>query len=430
MIIKSVIRNKAISNSAWIIGQQVFQMLLQLVIGILTARYLGPSNYGTLNYTASFVAFFTSIVTLGMDGVIIKKMIDNPDKEGLFIGSCMGLRLLASFLSIISLVFIVCILNPEEPIKHILVLMQSFQLSFKAVEILDSWFQRSLKSKYVSIGKMVACVVVSSYKLSLLFLSMDIVWFAIASTLSEAVIAAIECFFYKREGGSKLQFSFQIGKQVLSESYHFIISGLMVAVYSQIDKIMIGQMMSDLDVGYYTTATAVCSMWVFIPIAIINSFQPIIMETKRGGTNEQYIRRLEQLYCAVIWLCIGVSIIVVLLAEPAILVLYGREYLGSVSALRIAIWYETFAVIGTARGIWILCENKNRYVKYYLFIGAVVNFILNLLLIPILGINGAALATLITQIITSLVAPLFFSETRVHTKLVLEAIVFKWRTHY
>lgn len=430
MIIKSVIRNKAISNSAWIIGQQVFQMLLQLVIGILTARYLGPSNYGTLNYTASFVAFFTSIVTLGMDGVIIKKMIDNPDKEGLFIGSCMGLRLLASFLSIISLVFIVCMLNPEEPIKHILVLMQSFQLSFKAIEILDSWFQRSLKSKYVSIGKMVACVVVSSYKLSLLFLSMDIVWFAIASTLSEAVIAAIEWFFYKREGGSKLQFSFQIGKQVLSESYHFIISGLMVAVYSQIDKIMIGQMMSDLDVGYYTTATAVCSMWVFIPIAIINSFQPIIMETKRGGTNEQYIRRLEQLYCAVIWLCIGVSIIVVLLAEPAILVLYGREYLGSVSALRIAIWYETFAVIGTARGIWILCENKNRYVKYYLFIGAVVNFVLNLLLIPILGINGAALATLITQIITSLVAPLFFSETRVHTNLVLEAIVFKWRTHY
>ena len=119
--IHSLLKSRSIQNSAWIIGQQCFQVLLQLIVGVLTARYLGPSNYGSLNYTASFVAFFTSIASLGMDGVVIKKMIDHPDKEGVYLGSAMGFRLLSSMLSIVSVLIIVYVLNPAEPIKLLLV---------------------------------------------------------------------------------------------------------------------------------------------------------------------------------------------------------------------------------------------------------------------------------------------------------------------
>ena len=53
-----MLKSPNIKNSFWIIGQQIFQMLLQLFVAIMTARYLGPSRYGSLNYTASFVTFF------------------------------------------------------------------------------------------------------------------------------------------------------------------------------------------------------------------------------------------------------------------------------------------------------------------------------------------------------------------------------------
>lgn len=424
--IARLLESKNIKNSGWIIGEQVFRMLIQLVVGVITARYLGPSNYGSLNYTASFVTFFTSIATLGMDGVIIKKLIEHPDEEGAYIGSCMGLRLIASFLSILSVSVIVYILNPSDYIKLVLVFLQSFQLSFKAIEILDSWFQRYLKSKYVSVGKMIACIVVSAYKIFLLATSKSIIWFALSSSLMEAVIAFVEWVFYKREGGRKLSFSFSIGKQVLSESYHFILSGLMVAIYSQMDKIMIGQMLTDTDVGYYTTATAICGMWIFVPTAIINSFNPMIMELKKNGNERIYLRRLQQLYSFVIWLCLGFSLVIAVLAKIIVLVLYGSSYLGAVGALRITIWCETFAMIGTLRGIWIICENKNKYVKYYVAIGAIVNLVLNAIMIPRIGINGAAIATLITQITTSLIAPLFFKETKVHTSIVLRSFVCSW----
>lgn len=419
-------KNKEILNSIWIMGERVFNMMISLVVSVLTARYLGPSNYGTLNYTASFVAFATSIATLGMDGVVVKKIIENPKEEGDYLGSSIVFRLVSSVMSMITICAIVLFLNPNEIIKFWLVLIQSCQLMMKSVQILDVWFQRYLKAKYVSVGKMIACLVVSTYKFFLLVTAKNIIWFAFANVITDGLISLIIWIFYSKENTKKLCFSFKKGKEVLSESYHFILSGLMVAVYSQMDRIMIGKMLTDRDVGLYTTATYICSLWVFIPEAIINSFRPKMMELKINGKEDEYKYRLGQLYSGIIWLCIIFSLGITIFAKLIIWILYGESYYGAIDTLRIVIWFETFAMIGTARGIWILCENKNKYVKYYLLIGAVINVLLNYFLIPILGINGAAVATLITQFTTSMIAPLFFSETRIHTKIVMKSLVCYW----
>lgn len=426
MSITYILKSKNLQNSAWIIGEQLFQMLISLIVGIFSARYLGPENYGTLNYTASFVAFFSSIATLSMDGVLIKKLISKPNKEGCYLGGCMILRFFASLISIISISIIVYILNPNNLTKLAMAGIQSLQLVFLSVQILDSWFQRHLKSRYVSIGKMIACIIVSAYKIFLLVTSKSVLWFALSTSLSDLTVSIFLFAFYKKEQSQKLLFDIERGIEVLKESYHFILSGIMVALYSQMDKIMIGQMLSDAYVGLYTTATALCSMWFFVPTAIINSFRPLIMELKESNNQSTYLLRLKQLYSAVIWLCICVSICIMPISSIIIKMLYGEAYLGASKTLQIAIWYGTFAMIGTARGIWIVCENKNRYVKYYLAIGAIVNLVLNTVMIPVWGIEGAAIATLLTQITTSLVAPTIFKETRIHSKIVLDAFCLNW----
>jgi len=420
------LQNKAIKNAGWLISEQIFQMLLSLVVGVLTARYLGPSNYGALNYTASFVSFVMAIATLGMEGVVIKKMIAKPDDEGIYLGSCMFFRLISSMLCMMAVILLVYVLNPNEELKVLLVGLQSLQLAFRSVHILDSWFQRHLKSKYVSIGKMVAAIVVAAYKVFLLITSKSIVWFAVSNTLTDLVIAIMLYLFYRWNHAQKLRVSFPVGKEVLGESYHFVLSGLVTAIYGQMDRIMIGQMLTDEAVGLYTTALALCGIWIFVPTAIINSFRPKIMELKENGQEELYKLRLTQLYSFVIWLCFAVALVIAVLGRFAILILYGDAYLGAVSSLKIAVWFEAFSMIGTARGIWVLCENKNKYVKYYLGIGAVVNLVLNAILIPLMGIDGAALATLVTQVVTAVVAPALFKETRAHTKIVWDAFICRW----
>ncbi|MBQ4569533.1 MAG: flippase [Ruminococcus sp.] len=420
------IKNKEIKNAGWIIGEKIVQMVLSFVVGILSARYLGPGNYGSLNYTASFVTFFSSVATLGMDGVIIKKMIEQPDKEGSFLGGSIVLRFISSVVTSALVVGVVVFLNPGDTEKLILILLQTIQLLFQTLNIFDSWFQRYLKSKYISIAKIIASIVVMAYKLWLLATSKNVTWFAFSNSLTAIIFAILLLIFYKKSKAPALKWDVKSGLFVLKDSYHYILSGLMVAIYGQMDKIMIGEMLSDNSVGLYTTGIAICSMWVFVPIAIIDSFRPTILTLRQSGHMELYNKRLRQLYSFVIWLCIGVSVVVCLLAPFIISVLYGKEYMGSVNTLRIAIWYETFSMIGTARGIWILAEEKNKYVKYYLAIGSVVNLALNAVMIPVWGIEGAAVATLITQITTSLIAPLFFKATREHTKIVLEAFCLTW----
>lgn len=425
-VFKKIIHNREAKNASWIIFEQVFQMVVSFVVGILSARYLGPSNYGDLNYTASFVTFFTSIASLGLDGVLIKKLINNPESEGKYLGGCMLLRAISSTLSCFAITCLVYILNPNSPVTVILAALQSLRLIFQTINILDCWFQRYLKSKYISIAKMIACIIVSSYRIYLLVTQKSIIWFAFSNSLTALVIAIVLLIVYFHEKSPEIKFDFQKGLDVLGESYHFILSGLMVAIYSQIDKIMLGGMMTKTDVGFYTTATTLSTMWIFFPTAIINSFRPGIMELKSKGKENAYLRRLEQLYSGIIWLCIAVSFIVFLFGDLAISILYGADYMPASAPLKVFIWSEAFSMIGSARGIWVVCENKNKYVKYYLGIGAVVNVILNYLMIPVWGTVGAAAATLITQITTAVIAPLLFKETRVHTKYVWESFAFKW----
>ena len=365
--LNKVRQSKNIRNSFWIIGEQVFQMLLAFVVGTLSARYLGPSNYGTLNYTASFVSFFINIASLCMEGVVIKKLVDHPESEGVYLGSSLFFRIISSFLSMISIAIIVYILDPGDSLKLLLAAIQSIQLFFKSFNIFDTWFQRMLKSKYTSIGKMVASISVSGYKLFLLITSKSIIWFAFSTIISDLIIAVILYIFYKREGGQSLKINITVGKEVLSESYHFVLSDMMAALYMNMDKIMIGQMMTDRDVGLYITATTISGLWAFIPVAMINSYRPTIIELKKTS-EDQYRKRLTQLYSLIIWVSIMFALISFLFAELIIKILYGMEYIDAVDALKITVWGQMFAVISMTRSVWIICENKNKYVKYYVAI--------------------------------------------------------------
>lgn len=401
-------------------------MLLSLFVGIWTARYLGPSNYGTLQYTAAYISFFLNIAALGMEGVIIKEMIAHPDEEGEYLGSAIVFRLIAGFLSTLAIILLILVLNPGDTLKLVLVLIQTTQFIFKACWILDAWFQRRLQSKYVSIGKMLASIVVSGYKIFLLVTAQKLVWFAVSYALSDFVIAAVLIYFYKKEGGQKLRYNYEKGKALLLGSYHFVLADIMSAVYGYSDRIMIGKMMTDADVGFYTTAATVSMMWLFVPNAIIKSFRPTIMEFKEKGNEKMYLRRLEQLMSTVFWLSVGVALVLTVFGKLAIRILYGEPYLPAAAPLAILVWSTVFAVTSMTRSTWILSEEKNRFVKHFTFMGAALNVVLNVIMIPLMGIWGAAFATLVTELVVCVVSPFFFKETRPLGRLVLGAIFCTW----
>ena len=113
-------------------------MFLSLVIGVISARYLGPGNYGTINYAASYISFFTIACTLGLEGVVVKEMIDNRDDEGTLLGSSIAMRLAAGVLSQIVVCIIVHFINPGDKTLLIVSFLQSLVLLFNAFHIIDT----------------------------------------------------------------------------------------------------------------------------------------------------------------------------------------------------------------------------------------------------------------------------------------------------
>lgn len=418
-------RSRFIKNTSWMMLGSIYQMVVSLFIGLITARYLGPSNYGIINYVAAFISFATPICGLGFEGVVVKKLVDNPKAAGEILGTTIFFEFITSIFCSTAIVFVVSISNAGDFVKTAVAFLESFQLLFKSAEPINFWFQSRLESKYTSIASMIAYTVMTVYRIILLILGKSVEWFAFATSLDLGVVSLIYFFIYKKRSPYKLKISLVIGKDIFLLSYHFIISGLMSVIYSQMDKVMIQAMVNDTGVGLYSAAYTVSNLWFLLPNSLIMSARPMIMEDKNKN-EDLYLRRLKQLYAGVFWLGIVVGLVFTLFAKQIMYILYGTEYLDAAETLTISIWYGIFAQLGNARGIWILCENNNKYVKYYLGWGVVVNLILNWILIHLYGINGAAIATLVTQIFTCLIAPLFYKRTRVHTKILIDAVRFKW----
>ena len=127
-----------------------------------------------------------------------------------------------------------------------------------------------------------------------------VVWFAISTSIDYVCVAVLQILAYKKYNGAKMAFSCTMAKNLLGKSYHFILSGLMVAIYGYTDKFMLKQMLNETVVGYYSIATTISTMWVFILAAVIDSVYPTIMklyETDYDG----YKKKNKQLYAIVFY---------------------------------------------------------------------------------------------------------------------------------
>ncbi len=417
-------RSKTVRNASWLIGGRIVHVILSFVIGLLSARYLGPNNYGLINYAAAYGTFFTSFCTLGINSLIIKNFIDKPDEEGEAIGTTLVLRLISSFLSLITIVGIVRLVDGNEPVTLAVVALYCLSLIFHVFDTFNYWFQAKLLSKYYAIATLVSYLIASAYRVILLMTGKSVQWFAIGNSVDYCIVAVLLFAFYKLNHGPKLSFSIKKAKELLSVSCSYILSGLMVAIYGATDKLMLKQMLDEASVGYYSLASSISVMWVFVLSAIIDSMKATIMKY-HNEDKAMYDKANRKLYAIIFYLSLLASLCIVIIAPLFIKIVYGEEYMPAITPLRIVVWYVAFSYLGVARDIWIICEKKQKYLKFLYFGSAVLNVVLNFIMIPTIGVSGAAMATVLTQISTIFIFPLFIKSFKPNLKLMLEAVRLK-----
>ena len=424
MNLHKILQSKVTKNAGWIIGGRIYHMLLAFIVGLLTARYLGPGNYGLINYAATYTSFFASFCTLGINSVIIKNFVDHPDEEGETIGSAIILRTISSVLSVIMIMGITLFADRGESTTHIVVFLCAIGVLFQVMDTLNYWFQSRLESKYAAYSTIISYTVVSAYKVWLLATGKSVEWFAVSTSVDYLVVAIVLLAVYKKKNGPKFAFSWRKAKELLGSSYHFILAGLMVSIYGSTDKFMLKQMLNESEVGYYSTALSLCNTWVFVLSAIIDSLYPTILQCF-GKDNTLFEKRNKQLYAIVFYVSVVASSFISILASPIVRILYGVSYAPAASPLRIITWYTAFSYLGIARNAWVVSYQKQNYLKYLYVGSALTNVILNALLIPVMGASGAALASLVTQMSTILVFPAIIKDLRPNVKLMIDAIRLK-----
>ena len=412
--------SKVVQNTSWIIAGKSLQMVISFLVGIVTARYLGPSNYGLISTATAYTSFFHPFCTMGLSAVFVKMVLDNKEDEGKLLGSGILMRCASSVLSMSVMMVVVIFVNPNDRVLQTVCFIHSFVLLFQAFDLFDYWYQSKYKSKFSSIIGVIGYAASAIYKVALLVLDKSVEWFAFATVLDFLVIAFIYMLYTVPKNKIRLSFSVDSAKLLFNSGKHFILSNVLVVSYAYLDRIMLSKMIDSAAVGLYTTAITICSLWVFVLAAYINSVRPSVVESYQTNL-EEYKKKLIQLYSVVIRLSVIISAFICLFSRTLVLLLYGREYIGSVNTLRIITWYTGFSYLGVARSVWTVCENKQKYEKYFAFGGVVTNIILNVCFIKNWGIEGAALASLVTQIVTNVMLPYVIKETRENAIMVIKA---------
>lgn len=417
-------KNKEVKNAGWLIGGKVAQMVLSLFVGVLSARYLGPANYGILSYGKALISFFMSLCTLGINSVIVKELIDHPEEQGKALGTAVLMRVISSFMSAVMVVAISFVIDYGQWETIAVVALSSVSLIFHCFDTINYWFQSRYKSKTIAIAGFVAYGVTALYRIVLLILGKSVLWFAFANSVDYITVGVFLLLAYKKHGGQKFAISLTKGKAILSKSYHYILSGLMVSIYGHTDKFMLKHMLDESEVGYYATATSICAMWTFVLTAIIDSMYPSIVGAYKQD-KRLFDKRNRQLYAIVFYVSACVSIGFGLLGGLAIRILYGEAFLPATIPLKVVTWYTAFSFLGVARSAWMVCNDKQKYLKYMYVPAIIINVALNYFLIPPLGATGAAVASLVTQVCTSVLLPMCIKDLRPNARLMLEAIILK-----
>ena len=413
--------SRVVNNAVWIIVCKAIQAVLNFVVTLLSARYLGPSNYGLISYAASVTAFFVPFAQLGLNNIIVQEVINDPEEEGEIIGTSILYSVGSSIVSIICAGVITYFLNIGETDTLLVTLLYSVSLIFQCTEMIQYWYQAKLLSKYTSIISLVSYIIVSAYKIALLALKKSVYWFAISYSIDFAIISVGLIIIYYKLNGSKFKTSKGRFIKLFNKSKYYIIPGLMVTIFTHTDRIMLKQMIDNAAAGYYSAAVSCAGITGFVINAIIDSFRPPIFEANKNNL-DRFEKNVIMLYSTVIYFCLVQSVLTVVFSDLIVRIIYGEAYLTAVPALKIVTWYVTFACLGTVRNIWMLAKNRQDVLWIINVSGALANIILNFILIPIIGIDGAALASLVSQGFANVVLGFILPSIRENNRLMVESL--------
>lgn len=402
-----------ITNIGWLFGDKMLRMFAGIVLTIWMARYLGPAQFGSLNYVIAFVAIFSPIASLGLADVVVRDLVKDPHSTQITLGTAFFLEVMSGTLASTLAVFGIYLTPSADKATRDMVLILSITLIFRATEVIKYWYQARVVSRQtVWIESSLFTIF---FLLKILFIVKHypieyFIWAMLVEALSVAIGLSIR---YSAHVGVnwKWKISSQRAKTLFGDSWPLLLSSGFVLLNLNVDKVMLGIMRGNSEVGLFSAASKLTEAWYFVPVIICASVAPRLTQLFQHE-RQNYYRVSQSVFNLLSGVAITVCILTTILSPWVVRGFYGSGYDAASPMLTIHVWTSLFVFHASMRTQMLVIEHMKFFVLAFSLLTLIANIGINFMLIPIAGGIGSSYASLISWIMCALIFPLLFRRTR------------------
>ena len=391
-------RQTIAKNVFWLSMSQVGSRIFRAAILIYAARVLGAAEYGIFSYVLGLAAFFTVFADIGVSSLMTRDIAAHPEKRKEYFSSSFLIKIFLLLFTILLVIFIAPYFTNIEKVK-LLIPLVAFLVIFDGIRDFSIAYWRgrekmefeAITTMIMNITIMVAGFIIlsaSPTSKSLLFSYMASVGLATFLTIF---------LLWKRFSKIFLYFDKKIIREILNNCWPIAFSGMIGTFMLNTDIVMLGWWRTAEEIGYYSADQRIIGVLYTLPAIIASSIFPAVSKLIKQNEKEKTKTLNEKSIAAIFSIAIPLVIGGVILARPLIELFFGQEYIPAIAAFKILIFTTLLTFSGAIISNLIMAHNQQKRFFKYVISGAAGNVIFNALLIPSYGINGAAIATLLSQ---------------------------------
>lgn len=389
---------RAIVRSTFFISfSGIAAKILAFIIAIYLARYLGVEEFGKYNFIISYFLLFGFIAGFGLDSVVIRDISKNPAEAQRTMGNALVIRIITSFLAIfLANILIYALKTSNDTIFYIRVtslILLAQGLSY----LFESLFQAKIKMEYAAISIVVPKFMYLIATFYLISRDAELIQILFIYVLSEFMRTLISFFYSNKVLQYNMQFDQRTFKSLLQKSLPFVVGYGLLVLYNRFDILMLSIMQGDIAVGYYAAAYRITESVLFVPGALAATLMPIM--AKHFDCNKKKIEYMYELGTKYILMLI-LPIITggLLLGDEIIFYIYGSDFFNSIFVFKVLTLTILFNSLISIQSALLVAANKQQLNNISISLCAIINVLLNLIMIPKYSYVGAGVATLLSVI--------------------------------
>lgn len=400
----SITRIAIIENLFWAVIGKVVTLGTGFLGGVLVAHYLGPKDYGLMNYVLSYVAIFQAIALFGLDNIEVREESRDTQKMDMKVGSAFYLKVFFAILLMLATI-ITAMMTESDTYTILLIGLYTLSIIFNSFGVIRNFFIAKVENERVVKAEISRSLISLMLKVVLVLIGCPLVWFVFMYMFDNILLASGYILAY-RQADMRLhnwRFDKTYARLLIIEAFPLMLTNTAVILYQRIDTVMIGQMIDQESVGHFSVASRFVEMMIYVPIMLAQTITPVLVRI-REQDEAAYRDKVQQFLNITVWLSLLMAVLVMMLSGVMVRWTFGVQYLPAVAILQVMAFKAVSVALSNSAGAMLITEGVQKYAIFRDLLGCIVCVVTNYIFLPLYGVMAAAVIAIASNVVAGYLA--------------------------